>query len=68
LLANLANALLASAILYTSNFFLNAFHVSLAASINSVAKALEKFIHFLSLAEFIIHLAAKNNCLFCFTS
>jgi hypothetical protein len=60
--------LFASAILYTSSFFLNAFPVSFAASINSTAKALEKQIHFLPLAESIIHLEAKNNCLFCFTS
>jgi hypothetical protein len=59
---------LASAILYTSNFFLKALPVSLAASISSVDKAFGKLVHFLALAESIIHLEAKNNCLFCFTS
>jgi len=64
LLANLANALFASAILYTSFFFLKAFPLSFAASINSEAKNFEKLAPFLLLAESIIHLEAKNSCLF----
>jgi hypothetical protein len=68
LLANLANALFASAILYTSNFFFTESPVSLAASINSFDKNLTNDPHFLFLAAVIIHLDAKNNCLFGFTS
>jgi hypothetical protein len=60
--------LLASAILYTSSFFLNAFPVSFAASISSVARNLEKEVHFFDLAESISHLAARKSCLFGFTS
>jgi hypothetical protein len=47
---------------------LNAVPVSLAASINSLAKNLENEAPFLLLAESIIHLEAKNNCLLGFTS
>jgi hypothetical protein len=47
---------------------LKAFQVSLAASINSPAKASGKEIHFLDLAASIIHFEAKNNCLFGLTS
>jgi hypothetical protein len=68
LFAKRANALLASAILYTSSFFLKAVPDSFAASISSDARNLWKAAPFLLRAAQIIHLAARNNCLFGFTS
>ena len=68
LFANRANALFASAILYTSNFFLNAFHDSFAASINSEARNFAKLVPFFDRAEAMIHFAARKSCRVGFTS
>jgi hypothetical protein len=54
--------------LYTSNFFLTASPVSLAASINSPANNTGKAAPFFFLTASKIHLAAKNNCLLDLTS